>query len=81
LKGFPQLFENIPLSVNPAMYIRCLTAYSAQGDERTVAVMVTFSTSIEEQNLEAKEQASSVGLTRDAISGCISHLIESGGPK
>jgi hypothetical protein len=71
VKGFLQLVEKTPLSVNPAKYISRLVAYSTQGDERTAAVMATFSISKEEQNFDAKADASSVGSIRDAISGCL----------
>jgi hypothetical protein len=81
VKGFPQLVEKTPLSVPPAMYIGSLATYSAQGDERTAAVTATLPTSREEQNFDAKAEASSVGSIRDAISGCFLQLIESHGPK
>jgi hypothetical protein len=63
------------------MYISSLATYSAQGGECTAVVIATLSTPREEQNFDAKAEASLVGSIRDAISGCFLQLIESQGPK
>lgn len=78
---YPWLVGKPLQSAISTIYLSIVQMYSIFGGKHTAAVILTASTLKEEQKFEAKVMASSVGLARDAMSGCCISLIESRGPK